>query len=71
MGLYSLLYMQRAIRDQAEAAWMEVRARWGQRRGRERERERVGERVGARARQNRDADYLADHVSSRSSPWQR
>lgn len=29
MGLYSLLYMQRAIRDQTEAAWMEVRTRWG------------------------------------------
>ena len=67
MGLYSLLYMQRAIRDQTEAAWMEVRARWGERQWWEKR----GRGGGARARQNRDADYLADHVSSGSSPWQR
>lgn len=52
MGLYILLYMQGAIWDQTEAAWMEVRRWWGE-------------------RQNGDRDYLADHVSSGSSPWQR
>ena len=74
MGLYSLLYMQRAIRDQTEAAWMEVRTRWGRDSDGKKEGEWEREREGggaARARQNRDADYLADHVSSGSSPWQR
>lgn len=58
MGLYTLLYMQRAIWDQAEAehGW-----RWG---------DDVAETERVRKRETNNRDYLAD-VHSRSNPWQR